>query len=54
MRSLFVATVKGNDVCRDTMAAPKTFDPEETPLRVSGMMRSSMILSNSGMRRCDT
>ena len=43
MRSLFVARVYGARSLRDKMAAPKSFEPLETPSRVRGMMLSSMV-----------
>ena len=41
-RSLLVDTCRGLRDERERMAAPKSLEPEETPVRVSGMTRSSV------------
>ena len=45
MRSLFVARVYGERSLRDRMAAPKSFEPLDTPFCVRGMMLCSMVES---------
>ena len=41
-RSLLDSMVTGSRVERDKMAAPKSLEPEETRVRVSGMIRDSV------------
>lgn len=40
--SLFVAVVMGDRVSRERMEAPKSFEPEETPVVVRGIMVDSV------------
>ena len=49
-RSLLDSTVTGSREDLDRMAAPKSFEPEETRVRVKGTMRDSVTERSVEMR----